>query len=183
MNRAAFQMGCPARVVKIRHRKAGAVLLFLRGLLLLWDVNATVRHKLSEARGRLIRNNFLHGLAWALLFGACLVVIVRASGLGGPHFWRETVPLAFGAPLLVTLVISVFRWRSLDAVAREVDARAGTKDRFWAELHTPGETPWSEAVHREVASYAENLRLAVWRRSIRGILSSIRVIPQSDPIG
>lgn len=120
------------------------------------EVNATVRQKLSEARGRLVWNHFLHISVWALLVGLTAVVVWRAFNRTG---WLEALPWFLIGSLAVALFVAVLRWRSLGDVALELDARAGTKDRFHTELQTTVESPWAEAMHREVAAYAANLRV------------------------
>jgi hypothetical protein len=129
---------------------------FRSGFALVVEVNATVRQKLSEARGRLIWNYFLHGSVWALLAGLAAAVVWRAFGPAG---WLQALPWLIVGPLAVALGAAVMRWRSLNDVAREVDARVGTKNRFSTELQTTEPTPWAEAMHREVAAYAANLRV------------------------
>lgn len=122
-------------------------------------MNAIVRQKLCEARGRLVGNAFFHGTAWALLSGISAVVILRGLAFAGHREVLVAVPWVLALPLVAALIWAVFRWRSLAVVAREVDARAGTKDRFSTELQATGETPWTAALHREVAAYAGNLKL------------------------
>ena len=73
--------------------------------------------------------------------------------------WLEAVPWLLALALLAALGVALWRWRSLGDVAREVDIRLGTKDRFVAELQTTEATPWADALHREVAAYAANLRV------------------------
>lgn len=119
-----------------------------------------MRQKLSEARGRLVLNHFLHGSAWALLAGLTGIVVVRALVPRSQLSWIEAAPWLVVGPLLGALGLSFLRWKSLEAVAREVDRRAGTKDRFVTELQTTQASPWSDAVHREVAAFAANLSLA-----------------------
>lgn len=129
------------------------------GFALVRGVNATVRQKLREARGRLVAGSFFHGLAWALLAGGSVAVVLRGLALAGQREVLVAVPWVLVVPLGVAFGAAVFRWRSLAAVAREVDARVGTKDRFSTELQVVGESPWTAALHREVAGYAETLRL------------------------
>lgn len=119
---------------------------------------------LREARGRLIGNQFLHGAVWALLAGGSAFVGARTffPGCG----WKAA-GLFLGLPLGAALVAAVVRWRSPLAVAREVDARAGTRDRLTTELALTAETPWSGAVHREVAVYFADFRLGE-RLRLRG---------------
>jgi hypothetical protein len=123
-------------------------------------VNPTVRQKLSEARWRLVRNDFFRGAVWALLVGLSGLVVLRA--VAAVREVPQAVPVAAGLlvlPLLVVLALAGFRWRSFSAVAREVDARAGTKDRFTAALAGSGGGVWSGALQREVSVYAADLRL------------------------
>lgn len=120
------------------------------------DVNATVRQKLSEARGRLVGNQFLHTSMGTLFAGLTVAALWRVFHGSG---WLEILPWLFAISLLIALGWAVFRWRSLEKVAREVDLRLGTKDRFAAALKTTGSTPWAGALHREVEAYAANLRI------------------------
>jgi hypothetical protein len=119
-------------------------------------VNATVRQKLSEARGRLVGNHFRHAAIGTLFAGLTATAVWRA--VDRPN-WLNALPWLLVLALLVAFGLAVFRWRSLSAVAREVDVRLGTKDRFAAELQTTDATPWADALHREVAAYAANLRV------------------------
>lgn len=135
-------------------------------------VNVTVRQKLSEARWRLVRNDFCDGAVWALLAGLSGLVLLRALGRGampGPAILAVFLVL----PLLVVLGGACVRWRSSSKVARELDVRAGTKDRFLVSLLGCGSGVWGEITQREVASYAARMRLDAvlrwqgsWRRWI-----------------
>ncbi len=142
-----------------RSGQAPAGIAFPPGFALVGVVNAIVRQKLSEARGRLVVNEFFLGAAWALVAGVSVVVVLRGLALAGHREVVFAVPWALALPLVVALALAVFRWRHLAAVAREVDVRAGTKDRFFTDLQASGETPWTAALHREVAAYAGNLKL------------------------
>jgi hypothetical protein len=131
-------------------------LAFPPGFALVVQVNATVRQKLSEARGRLVWNQFLHASGGALFAGLAGAVAWRIFDRPG---WQNALPWLVGISLLAALGAAVARWRSLVDVAREVDARLGTKDRFLTELQTTEPTAWADAMHREVETYAANLRL------------------------
>ncbi len=123
-----------------------------------------MRQKLREARGRLVGNTFLQSSAWALLAGLSAVVVLRGVALAGHREVLIAVPWVLALPLVAAWVFAIFRWRSMGEVAREVDARMGTKDRFSTEWQVTEETPWTAALHREVAVYAETLSL---RKNLR----------------
>jgi len=132
------------------------VLAFPTGFALVGDVNATVRQKLSEARGRLMWNHFRHTSVGTLFGGLSAVVAWRVVSRSN---WLEGLPWLLLGSLGVAFVLAMVRWRSLGDVAQEVDRRLDTKDRFSTELRTVEPTPWAEAMHREVAAYAANLRV------------------------
>lgn len=134
----------------------GTVLAFRPGFALVGGVNETVRQKLSEARGRLVGNSFCHAAIGTLFAGLTTAAVWRAVNRSN---WLEAVPWLLALALLAALGVALWRWRSLGDVAREVDIRLGTKDRFVAELQTTEATPWADALHCEVAAYAANLRV------------------------
>src|SRR4030095_9767508 len=63
--------------------------------------------------------------------------------------------------LTLAALAGLYRWRSLKSVARELDERAKTKDRFLTALALPtSETgPLFDAARREMCAFAASLRL------------------------
>jgi hypothetical protein len=136
--------------------KIGQFLAFPPGFALVVPVNATVRQKLREARGRLVWNQFLHASVIALWVGLTAAVLWRLWDRTG---WLAALPWLVGVPLLAAAVAAVVRWRSWTDVARELDRRLGTKDRFFTGLRAAGPSPWTDAIQREVADYAARMRV------------------------
>ena len=123
-----------------------------------------VRRKLVEARWRLTIDRFLHLGAWALVAGFSLVLAWRSLGLffPGVRAWPVAFVVAVSAlPLLTGVALAVFWWRSMTAVAREVDARAATRDRFLTVLllDRKDESSMTQAMQREVSAFASGLKL------------------------
>ena len=121
------------------------------------DVEASVRQKLAEARGRLILRQFLAALPWALLAGFCAVLAVRAAWL-----FKHPVPLWLGVvglvlPLGAVLAAVVLRWRSAVRVARAVDVEAATKDRFLTILKHRDEGVMGHLLHGEAEAFIKKL--------------------------
>jgi len=123
-----------------------------------------VRRKLDEARWRLIRHHVLHHGVEACLTGLSLVFAVHLLALRFPVFRSLPAPVWLAvviAPWLAVAAMALVRWRSLTAVAREVDARAATKNRFLTVLQLDRETPafFTDAVKKEVAAFVSGFQL------------------------
>lgn len=119
-----------------------------------------VRQKLEEARRRLVLRQFFPDAVWTLLAGLSVWVVLRLAGLGLPALsllpGTALVPI-LGISLAGAAVVSWWRWRSDLAVAAELDARGGTRDRFVTALRLPPDesAPLAAAARREVAAFAE----------------------------
>jgi hypothetical protein len=93
--------------------------------------------------------------------------VLVISRMGPPQLQGSVPPIA-------TLVISIaiafagalWRWKSVRFVARELDARAHTKDRFLTALDLPAseESLLSDAARRETSRFASRLRVADYLR-------------------
>jgi hypothetical protein len=106
------------------------------GLLLLGAVDGNVLRQLKEARRWLVLQQFLDYAVWGLFTG---LAVLAVSGATSPSFPGIEVswPVAIAPPLVLAALAGVSRWLSLKSVARELDARAKTKDRFVTALALP----------------------------------------------
>ena len=134
------------------------VLLFFATLLLL-GVDGIVVRQLKEARRWLFLQQFLDYAVWGLLAGLAVLVVSRATSLNS-SIAGVSWPAAIVCPLTLAALAGVYRWRSLKSVARELDARAKTKDRFVTALALPADDPLFDAVRREASAFASSLRLS-----------------------
>ena len=136
------------------------VLIFFAALLLLDAVDGIVVRQLKEARRWLVLQQFLDYAVWGLFTGLAVLAVSRATS---PSFSRAEVswPIAIVCPLTLAALAGLYRWRSLKSVARELDVRAKTKDRFLTALALPtSETgPLFDAARRETSAFASTLRL------------------------
>lgn len=121
-----------------------------------------MRQKLGQARWWLTGEHFLALAARALVFGFSALGILRGVTLVAPDY--PNLPLAtFGwfiiLPLVFALGIAVSHWWSDRRVARELDARASTRDRFLTSIDLgKGEpTVLASAVQREIIHFATHL--------------------------
>ncbi len=157
---------------KFRHL-ACCGLLFSSTLLLLDAVDGIVARQLKEARKWLTLQQFLDYLIWALLAGFGLLAAGRiiVSRLPSPTVWAV---LAMAVPIGAAFLASLWRWRSSSAVARELDARAHTKDRFITVLGLAKyeTSALVQAARQEVSAFAATLPVAAllrpklpWKRS------------------
>ena len=86
----------------------------------------------------------------------------------GPPQLQASVPAV--ATLAVSIAIAfagaLWRWKSVRFVARELDARARTKDRFLTALDLPAseESLLSDAARRETSQFASRLRVGDYLR-------------------
>ena len=123
-----------------------------------------MRRKLGEARWRLTIQRFLHLGVSAVVAGLSLVFVWYGLGLFSPGMraWPVPAVVALGAaPLLAAAGLALFWWRSLVDVAREVDARAATRDRFLTvlQLDRNEASSLTQAIRTEVAAFASCLQL------------------------
>jgi hypothetical protein len=142
---------------KFRHPTCDG-LLFSSTLLLLDAVDGIVGRQLREARKWLTLQQFLDYLVWALLAGLGLLAVGRATSPHLPGFTALGF-LVIAVPLLVALLGSLWKWRSLRAVARELDSRACTKDRFITALGLPEHEQGMlvNAARQETSAFASTL--------------------------
>ncbi len=152
------------------------VLLSRSPLLSLSAMDKIVLRQLHRARRRLVVQQSVNNAFQALFISLSVLAIGRAVSLVFPTtqlFW----PVTILALLLLSLapLTAYSRWRSLSAVARELDACAETKDRFLTALTLPpGERhPVVGAARRETSAFASTLQLDQYLRlalPVRGVL-------------
>ena len=127
-------------------------------------VDGIVLRQLREARRWLTLQQFLQYAVWTLLVALGVLVISRM----GPPQLQASVPGI--ATILISIAIALagalWRWKSVRVVARELDARAHTKDRFLTALDLPGseESLLSDAARRETSRFAARLRVGDYLR-------------------
>lgn len=151
----------PSGLGRKRVVRRPARLHFPGALLCFEAVDRIVRQKLREARRRLVVRQALQDAVWTILAGLSLWVVIRLIGLGLPVLYLLPYSLLapiLGMSLVVALATAWWRWRETLAVAAELDARAGTQDRFVTTLQLPTDSPapLARAAHREVAAFAES---------------------------
>ncbi len=133
---------------------------FFSGLLLLGAVDGIVLRQLKEARRWLVLQQFLDYAVWGLLAGLVVLAFSRATSSSFPKA-EVSLPVAIMSPLALTALAGVYRWLSLKSVARELDARAKTKDRFVTALalstHETGLL--FDAARRETSEFASTVRV------------------------
>ncbi len=127
-------------------------------------VDGIVGRQLREARKWLALQQFLDYAVWALLAGLGLLVVGRAAS---PQL-RSFAVFGFvviAIPLLAALLGSLWKWKSLREVARELDWRASTKDRFVTALELPEhEGILVNAARQETSAFASTLPVGVHLR-------------------
>jgi hypothetical protein len=123
-------------------------------------VDGIVVRQLKEARKWLVLQHFLDYAVWGLFTGIAVLAVSRATSLSFPTAGVSWLP-AIVCPLTLAALAGLYRWRSFKSVARELDARAKTKDRFVTALALPtNETgPLFDAVRRETSAFASNLHV------------------------
>ena len=133
---------------------------FFSGLLLLGAVDGIVLRQLRGARRRLVLQQFLDYAVWGLLAGLVVLAVSRATS---PVFPKAEVslPVAIISPLALAALAGAYRWLSLQSVARELDARAKTKDRFVTALalRTNATGLLFDAARRETSEFASKVRV------------------------
>jgi hypothetical protein len=149
---------------KSRHRACRG-LLFSSTLLLLDAVDGIVVRQLREARRRLTLQQFLDYAVWALLAGLGLLAAGRMASPGLSNFTISGTA-AIACPVGLAFLCGLLRWRSLIAVAKELDARAYTKDRFLTALVLPENEKGGlfDAARRETSAFASALRVGDYLR-------------------
>jgi hypothetical protein len=120
-----------------------------------------VVRRLREARRLLRLQQFLDYAIWALFAALAFVAAGRLAVRNLLHsevFWL----VALGCAMVVALAAALYRWRSTTCVARELDVRAKTKDRFLTALCLPPDERGAlfDAARRETAAFAAKLRVA-----------------------
>jgi len=118
-----------------------------------------ISRKLGEAAWRLRAVRFVAWAAWALALSLFLLLIWRALAWSHPA-WPQGSPLVVvGAALLVAALAALLSWHDRHRVARELDRRARTKDRFVSLLEVPADLPASPLIERDVERFSESLSL------------------------
>ena len=132
----------------------------MSALLLLGAVDGIVLRQLKEARRWLVLQQFLDYAVWGLLVGLAVLLVSRATASSFPKV-EVSLPLAIIFPLAFTALAGAYRWLSLKSVARELDARARTKDRFVTALALPAHETGLlfDAARRETAKFASTVRV------------------------
>jgi hypothetical protein len=131
---------------------------------LLVAVDGIVLRQLREARRWLTLEQFLEYAVRTLLVALGVLVISRMA----PPQLQASVPGI--ATILISIAIAfagaLWRWKSVRVVARELDARAHTKDRFLTALDLPAseESLLSDAARRETSRFAARLRVGDYMR-------------------
>ena len=127
-------------------------------------VDGTVLRQLREARRWLTLQQFLEYAIWTLLAALGVLAISRM----GPPQAQASVPVSatIVTSFALALAGALWRWKSVRVVARELDARARTKDRFLTALDLPTseESLLSDAAHRETSTFAARLRVGDYLR-------------------
>ncbi len=127
-------------------------------------MDGIVFRQLREARRWLTLQQFLEYVVWTLLAALGVLVIIRM----GPLRIGLSVPtmVVISVPIAIALLGALWRWKSLRAVARKLDARARTKDRFLTALDLPEseKSLLSEAARRETSAFASTLRVRDYLR-------------------
>ncbi len=132
-------------------------------------VDAAVIQKLTQARRRLVLNEFLRHLPWALGFGVSLLALLLGGLLAAgslARLDRAAILCALGVPLAAAALRAGWRWRSTSEVASEVDRCAQTKDRFstFLNLSEAGASEFGQLSAREIQAYTASLQV---ERAIR----------------
>ena len=127
-------------------------------------VDGTVLRQLREARRWLTLQQFLEYAIWTLLAALGVLAISRM----GPPQAQASVPVSATIVISFALALAgaLWRWKSVRVVARELDARARTKDRFLTALDLPTseESLLSDAARRETSTFAARLRVGDYLR-------------------
>ena len=127
-------------------------------------VDGIVLRQLREARRWLTLQQFLEYAVWTLLAALGVLVISRM----GPPQAQASVPVSATIVISIALAFAgaFWRWKSARVVARELDTRARTKDRFLTRtrLPTSDESLLSDAARRETSSFAARLRVGDYLR-------------------
>jgi hypothetical protein len=127
-------------------------------------VDGIILRQLREARRWLTLQRFLEYSVWTLFVALGVLAISRM----GPPRLQASVPLIATIAISIALAFAgaLWRWKSMRVVARELDARARTKDRFLTALDLPQgeESLLSNAARRETSRFASRLRVGDYLR-------------------
>jgi hypothetical protein len=118
-------------------------------------MDGTVVRRLREARRWLVLQQFVDYAIWGLLTGLAVFAISRMAAATIPKAEVSWFAAVAGSLALAALG-AIHRWRSLRTVARELDARAKTKDRFLTALALPTIETGAlyDAARREMSTFA-----------------------------
>lgn len=124
-----------------------------------------MRQKLRQARRRLTSEHFLALAAWALVLGFSALGILRGMALvipKFPQFSTVTFGWIFTIPLVLAAVVAIGYWWNDRRVARELDVRGSTGDRFLTALDLRDADPvgLTVSVQQEVARFAASFSLS-----------------------
>jgi hypothetical protein len=124
-----------------------------------------VVRQLKMAQRWLVLQQFVDYAVWALAAGLTVLALSHAVSLNVPKS-HASWPIIFLVPLAFAALAGIYRWRSLRAVAREIDARVKAKDRFLTALALPASEAGAlcDAVHRETSAFASSLPLRKFLR-------------------
>ncbi|MGA7214227.1 MAG: hypothetical protein WBX20_08475 [Terrimicrobiaceae bacterium] len=123
-------------------------------------MDGIVVRQLKMARRWLVLQQFVDYAVWALAAGLTVLALSHAASLSVPK-GRISWPIAIVVPLVLAALAGIYRWRSLKAVAREIDARAKAKDRFLTALALPATETGAlcDALRRETSAFVSSLPL------------------------
>jgi hypothetical protein len=117
-----------------------------------------VVRRLREARRWLVLQQSLEYAVWSLFAG---LTVLGIGGLVASRTLKTEVSwlAAIGCPVALAALGGLFRWRSLRRVARELDVRAKTKDRFLTAVALSADEagPLWDAARREMCAFAAKL--------------------------
>lgn len=118
-----------------------------------------ISRKLGEAAWRLRVLRFIPWAVWAVALALVGLLIWRVLAWSHPAWPQGSLLLLLAASLLVSLIGALASWQNRQAVARELDRRARTKDRFVSFLEIPSGIPAGPLIERDVEKFSESLTL------------------------
>jgi hypothetical protein len=121
-------------------------------------MDGIVVRRLREARKWLVLQQFVDYAVWGLLAGLAVFAIGRVAATSIPKAEVSWLA-ALASSLALAAVGAIYRWRSLRTVARELDVRARTKDRFLTALALPTNETGTlvDAARHETSMFASTL--------------------------
>lgn len=121
-----------------------------------------ISRKIGEAAWRLRAVRFTQLVAWLSAAGLIGLLLWRIAAWNHPALWRGDIVTLAGAVLICSTLAAALSWRNRKAVARELDHRARTHDRFlsFLELRKKADLPAIPLIERDVTAFSEKLSLA-----------------------